>query len=566
MIGFFFRQLRHARRYNKILSVLIKYGFDDYVAYLEENHRFPLIRKIISRQRFKQAVNYSKWEKMRKVCEELGPTFVKFGQIISNRPDLLPDDLINELKKLQDSVPPFPYKQVEEILHKEFGKPVEKLYASFDPTPIASASMAQVHKAVMHDGTIVAVKVQRPGIKVMISQDILIMRDIAKMLARRIPSLKQFDAEGLVEAFADSIQKELDFIHESWNLQRFRHQFREDPEVYVPNYYKELSSGKVITQDFIFGVKISDIEKIKAQNLDPKILAKRTLSSFYRQLFDYGFFHADPHAGNIIAQENNIVAYLDFGMMGSIMKRDMENLGNLILAIEEKNVKRIIRYIHFLGDISIINDSRQLEFDVHEFVGKYSAAQSEKYQDNISDILLELKDIIIKHNLKVPAHFFLLTRAMVSAEGIVRQLDPELSLTDEIRPYIISMIKKDHGLISFGRKFYNFANEFSSYMEDFPNDLRQVMRMAKNGQFKVDLQHKGVDPMIYTMEKVSRQMVLTILIASFLVGSALLVVSQVPPLWYGMSAWAWFGFGIVFVLLVLMISSLSNYYRPEKED
>ncbi|MFN3342995.1 MAG: ABC1 kinase family protein, partial [Flavobacteriales bacterium] len=202
MIGFFFRQLRHARRYNKILSVLIKYGFDDYVAYLEENHRFPLIRKIISRQRFKQAVNYSKWEKMRKVCEELGPTFVKFGQIISNRPDLLPDDLINELKKLQDSVPPFPYKQVEEILHKEFGKPVEKLYASFDPTPIASASMAQVHKAVMHGGTIVAVKVQRPGIKVMISQDILIMRDIAKMLARRIPSLKQFDAEGLVEAFA----------------------------------------------------------------------------------------------------------------------------------------------------------------------------------------------------------------------------------------------------------------------------------------------------------------------------------------------------------------------------
>lgn len=563
MIGFFFRQLRHVRRYNQILSVLVKYGFDDYVAYLEETHRFPLIRKLISKSRFKRAVGLNKWEKMRKVCEELGPTYVKFGQIVSNRPDLVPEPLILELQKLQDSVPPFPYKEVEEIIKKEFGKSIEELYLEFEPTPIASASMAQVHRAKLKDGTLVAVKVQRPNIRQIISQDVKIMRDIAEMLSNRIPSLKQFDAVGLVENFADSIQKELDFIHESWNLQRFKYQFKDDPEVYVPNFYKELSSSKVITQDFIQGVKISDLEKIKARNLDAKVLGKRVLVSFYKQLFDYGFFHADPHAGNLIAQDGNIVAYLDFGMMGSIMKRDMENLGNLILAIEEGNVKRIIRYVHFLGDISIINDSRQLEFDIHEFVGKYSV--SEKYQENISDMLLDLKDIIIKHNLKVPAHFFLLTRAMVSAEGIVRQLDPDLSLTEEIKPFIINMIKKDHGIGSFGKRFFNFANEFGAYMEDFPNDLRQVMKMAKSGQFKVDLQHKGVDPFIYTMERLTRQMVLTILIASFLVGSALLVVANVPPLWYGMSSWAWVGFGIVFALMAMMITSISNTYRPKDE-
>jgi ubiquinone biosynthesis protein len=296
------------------------------------------------------------------------------------------------------------------------------------------------------------------------------------------------------------------------------------------------------------------------KGLDRKIIAKRAINSFYQQLFEYGFFHADPHAGNLMAMDNNRVAYLDFGMMGSIMRRDMENLGNLILAIEDGNIKRIIKYIHFLGDITLINDSRQLEFDVHEFVGKYSV--TEKYQDNISEILLDLKDIIIKHELKVPAHFFLLTRAMVSVEGIVRKLDPELSLTDEVRPYIINMIKKDHGITSIGKRLWNFATEFGSYMEDFPNDLRQFMKMAKNGQIKVDLNHRGVDPMIYTVERVTRQMVLTILIASFMVGSALLVVSEVPPLWYGMSAWAWFGFGFAFVLVVMMIASLSNRYRP----
>jgi len=422
MIGFFFRQLKHIRRYNKILSVLLRYGFDDYVAYLEENHRFPLIRKIISKQRFKRAVNLNKWEKMRMVCEDLGPTYVKFGQIISNRPDLLPEALIMELQKLQDSVPPFPYKDVEEILLKEFGKPIRDLYKEFDPKPIASASIAQVHKAILHDGTIVAVKVQRPNIKQIIIEDIKIMRDMAEMLSRRIPSLRSFDAVGLVDNFADSIQKELDFIHESWNLQRFKHQFRNDPEIFVPNYYKELSSAKVITQDFIQGFKISDTEKMLEKGLDRKIIAKRAINSFYQQLFEFGFFHADPHAGNLMAMDNNRVAYLDFGMMGSIMRRDMENLGNLILAIEDGNIKRIIKYIHFLGDISLINDSRQLEFDVHEFVGKYSV--TEKYQDNISEILLDLKDIIIKHELKVPAHFFLLTRAMVSVEGILRKLDP----------------------------------------------------------------------------------------------------------------------------------------------
>lgn len=560
MIGFFFRQLKHIRRYNKILSVLLRYGFDDYVAYLEENHRFPLIRKIISKQRFKRAVNLNKWEKMRMVCEDLGPTYVKFGQIISNRPDLLPEALIMELQKLQDSVPPFPYKDVEEILLKEFGKPIRDLYKEFDPKPIASASMAQVHKAILHDGTIVAVKVQRPNIKQIIIEDIKIMRDMAEMLSRRIPSLRSFDAVGLVDNFADSIQKELDFIHESWNLQRFKHQFRNDPEIFVPNYYKELSSAKVITQDFIQGFKISDTEKMLEKGLDRKIIAKRAINSFYQQLFEFGFFHADPHAGNLMAMDNNRVAYLDFGMMGSIMRRDMENLGNLILAIEDGNIKRIIKYIHFLGDITLINDSRQLEFDVHEFVGKYSV--TEKYQDNISEILLDLKDIIIKHELKVPAHFFLLTRAMVSVEGIVRKLDPELSLTDEVRPYIINMIKKDHGITSIGKRLWNFATEFGSYMEDFPNDLRQFMKMAKNGQIKVDLNHRGVDPMIYTVERVTRQMVLTILIASFMVGSALLVVSEVPPLWYGMSAWAWFGFGLAFVLVIMMIASLSNRYRP----
>lgn len=563
MAGFFFRQLSHIRRYNKILSVLVKFGFDDYVSYLEENHRFPLIRKMISRSRYKRAMKYSKWEKMRMVCEELGPTFVKFGQIVSTRPDLVPEDLINELQKLQDAVPPFPYKDVQLIFKGEFGKDVHELFSEFNETPIASASMAQVHKAIMHDGTVVAVKVQRPGIRKIITEDIKIMRDIAAMLSKRIPSLKHFDAVGLVENFADSIQKELDFIHESWNLQRFDAQFKDDEHIFVPKYYKALSSAKVITQDFIDGVKITRLDALASLGIDRKVLAKRFIESFYRQIFEFGYFHADPHSGNLIAMKGNIVAYLDFGMMGSIMRRDLENLGNLILAIEEGNVKRIIRYIHYLGDVSIINDSRQLEFDVHEFVGKYSI--SDKYQDNISDMLLDLKDIILKHHLKVPAHFFLLTRAMVNAEGVVRQLDPDLSLTEEVRPYIVKMITKDHGVMSFGRRFMNFASEFGNYMEDFPHDLRQFMKMAKNGEIKVDLEHKGVDPMIYTLEKVSKQMILTVIIAALLVGSSLLVVSHIEPIWYGMSVWAWAGFAISFVLFLMMIPTL-RYHHPQNDE
>ena len=261
--------------------------------------------------------------------------------------------------------------------------------------------------------------------------------------------------------------------------------------------------------------------------------------------------------------KDNVVAYLDFGMMGSIMRRDLENLGNLIMSIEDGNIKKIIRYIHYLGDVSTINDSRQLEFDVHEFVGKYKV--SEKYQDNLSDMLLDLKDIILKHELKVPAHFFLLTRAMVNAEGVVRQLDPDLSLTAEIRPYIVKMITKDHGLLGIGKRFMNFATEFGSYMEDFPHDLRQFMKMAKNGEIKVDLEHKGVDPFIHTIEKVTKQMILTVIIASLLIGSALLVVSKVEPIWYGMSSWAWFGFSMAFLLFLMLLPSLRAYTHKDKD-
>jgi ubiquinone biosynthesis protein len=555
MIGFYFRQLRHVRRYNQILSVLIKYGFDDYVTYLEETHRFPLFRKILSRFRKKSAIKFSKWEKMRKVCEELGPTFVKFGQILSSRPDLIPDELALELQKLQDSVPPFPSYEVVEILEREFGKPVEELFHSFEMVPIASASMAQVHRAVLRNGKVVAVKVQRPGIQKTIRQDILIMRDIAVMLSKRIPSLNQFDAVGLVNNFAESINKELDFIHETWSMQRFMLLYRTDEKIFVPKTHKELCSAKVITQDFVVGKKITDIKSIVEEGLDPNELGLRVIRSFYQQIFEFGFFHADPHPGNLFAMKNNVVGYLDFGMMGSIMHRDLENLGNLILAIEEGNIKRIIRYVHFLGDITQINDSRALEFDVHEFVGKYSV--QDRYQENISDMLLDLKDIILKHHLKVPAHFFLLTRAMVNAEGIVRQLNPNVSLADEIRPFIIGMIRKDHGFKAFGKRMVNFASDFSAYLEDFPHDLKQVMTMIKNGEIRVDLEHKGIDPFLFTLERLTRQMILTVMISSLVIGSSLLVISNVQPVWYGMSAWAWFGFSGALVLLIIMITSKS---------
>lgn len=531
------RNFKSISRYNQILRVLIKYGFEDLVNYLEENKQYTFIHKFIPKATKKHVAKYSKWAKMRLVCEELGPTFVKFGQILSNRPDLVPLELTFELEKLQDNVPPMSESAAKQVVETELKDKVENLFAWFEPMPFASASMAQVHKVTLNSGKRIALKIQRAGIQEIIIEDIKVMYKIADVLERKIPAVRNFDPVGLVKNFEDSILKELDFVHESINVQRFYNNLAKDDSLdqfaQAPRVYPAFTTPKVLALEFISGIKIDKINELIAKEFDTKVIARRLAISYFKQIFEYGFFHADPHPGNLLVVPNGHICYLDFGMMGSMLPRDISIFGKLFISITNKDVKNIIKALQQLSNNAPIPDMRSFEFDINEFVEKYYVRDIQ--ENEMSTILLELKDIIIVHGLKVPTYFFLFARSLVTLEGVIDKLDPTLEQFEIVRPYLMKSAAKRYNPVAMGKKVINSIVEFTNYVEEFPTDLKNAIRKINSGQIKVDLTHKGIDPMVHTLQRITKQLITAFIMVALIVSAALFIIFEIHPLWKGIS-------------------------------
>lgn len=556
---------RSAARYNQILKVLLKYGFEDLVYYLEKYKKYGFVRSLVPRASRKHALAFNKWEKMRLVCEELGPTFVKFGQIMSNHTELIPANLILELEKLQDKVPPMPEKLAKEMVESELKGDVDELFAWFDSTPFASASMAQVHLVTLHSGKRVALKIQRPGIKETIIQDIKLMYNIAEILAKRIPSLKSFDPVGLVRNFEQAIMKELDFIHESINVQRFYNNITQDQShdqyAHAPKVYQEFTTDKVLALEFMSGIKIDHIAALKEKDLDPKIIAHRLTKTYFKQIFDYGFFHADPHPGNLLVLPNSHICYLDFGMMGSMLPRDIQTFGQLFLSITRRDVNKIIKALQRLSNNQAIENIRELEYDINEFVEKHYVRAIHK--NEMSTIMLELKDIIVAHGLKVPAHFYLFARSLVTIEGVIQKLDPDLDQFAMVRPYLLKVISKKFSPTKIGEKTLNSLYELGNYMEEFPRDLKNAIRKINSGLVKVDITHKGIDPMVHTIHRVTKQIITAFIMSALIVGATLFIISETQPLWGSFSV---IGIVCIIIAAILAIGMLRDLRKGDHDD
>lgn len=552
------RKFRSISRYNQIIKVLVKYGFEDLVDYIEENKKYTYLQKIIPKASKKHATQYSKWAKMRLVCEELGPTFVKFGQILSNRPDLVPLELTIELEKLHDNVPPMPNDVAKKIVETELNDTVENLFAWFEPAPFASASIAQVHRATLHSGKRVALKVQRSGIQEVIGEDIKAMYKIADILERRMPSLKSFDPVGLVKNFEDSILKEIDFINESVNIQRFYNNLKNDTSLdqyaEAPKVYQSLTTTKVLTLEFISGIKINQVEELIANDIDTKVIAKRLTVSFFKQIFVYGFFHADPHPGNLLVLPNNHICYLDFGMMGSMLPRDISIFGKLFISITNRDVNNIIKTLQQLSNNVSIENMRDLEYDINEFVEKYYVR--EVHENEMSTVLLDLKDIIIAHGLKVPTYFFLFARSLVTLEGVLSKLDPKLEQFEIVKPYLRKSVTEKYNPIKIGKKVVNSVVEIADYMEEFPSDLKNAIRKINTGQVKVDLTHKGIDPMVHTLQRITKQLITAFIMVALIIGATLLIIFEISPMWKGVSVIGILSFSLAVFLGFGMLSNI----------
>ncbi len=528
-IGLVNRTYRHINRYRQIITVLIKYGFGDLVSETNLAKYINLGKKFIPWKKDKKTESLSRWERVRKVLEELGPTFIKLGQIMSNRPDLLPKELIYELEKLQDSVPQFSGKDAQKLVENELGKPIYEIFKNFETCPIASASVSQVHRAELIDGEEIVVKVQRPGIEHIIEIDLEIMLHFANLTEKYISGMDILSPINIIKEFEKSIKKEIDFTIEASNIERFGRNFQDDMTIYVPKVYRDYSTKKILTMEFIDGIKVSNIDAILGTGNDPKIIGSRSADLVLKQVFEHGFFHADPHPGNILVLNNNVICFLDFGMMGICLPKHKEYLSNIIVGVVKKDPKIITKSLIKFSYIDNIKNIDELEYQISVLIEQYSYKSLKDL--NIGDCLRQLIKLILEFKIKTAPDMYLLMKALITVEGVGRKLDPDFNAVEHIEPFAKKILKERMNPLKLTKDIYLSMIEFAFFLRDFPSEIKTIFEQIKHGQLKLKFEHRGLEPMLKTHERISNRIAFAIVLASLIVGSSLIILSGIPPKW-----------------------------------
>jgi len=530
-IGLIGRTYRHINRYREIITVLFKHGFGDLITNSQIEKYLDSGKKFIPNKKIEKTTSLSRWERIRMVLEELGPTFIKFGQIMSNRPDILPEPLLFELEKLQDSVPPMPNEEAEKMIEQELGKPISELFKKFDINPIASASIAQVYRAELFSGEKVAVKVQRTGIQKIIETDLEIMFHLSLLMEKYITEMEILNPVETVKEFERSIRKEIDFNIEASHIERFGRNFQTDLSIYVPEVYKDYSTKKILTMEFIEGIKVSNLKALREAGNDPLLIADQGCDLILKQIFEHGFFHADPHPGNILILKDNITCFLDFGMMGTLLPKYQDYLGNIIVGVVNKDSKKITETLLRLTGTYNIENRDQLEQRVSELVNQYAYISLKEIK--IGEYLNKLFRMLIDFKLRLPSDFYLLSKALITIEGVGTKLNPDFDMVKHIEPFAKNLLKKRLDPVKLAKDLYSSVAEFRLLLKDFPYEIREIIRQIKTGKLKVEFEHKGLEPMLVTHDQISNRIAFAIVLAALIIGSSLIVLSKIPPLWNG---------------------------------
>jgi ubiquinone biosynthesis protein len=541
-------------RYGEIISVFIKYGFGDVIAGLNlkkyvaftwwpwgPKHVAPL------------EMPHSHWERVRLAIEELGPTFIKFGQFLSNRPDLVPAELIDELIKLQDSVKAFPRDEALVILEKAYKKPVDKVFICFPQEPIASASVSQVYRARLKNGDDVAVKVQRPNIKQIVATDLDILKHLAGLIERHNKGLAALHLLEVVGEFGQTLNKELDFSLEATTMERFRADFKDTKEYYVPKVYSTVSTDAVLVTEFVEGIKVSDVDSLIKANLNPTDIARVGVNLVLKQIFTNGFFHADPHPGNILILKDGRFCFLDYGAVGIISASLRHHLGVILYGVIYKDPQRIIRTLSQLAMQRIVNIDR-LEYEVTEIIEQYSSISLKDIK--VRDLFDRFGRITTENHLRFVPGFYLLFKALITIEGVGLLLDPTFNLTHEVEPYARRLMRDNPRLKYLPFDVYFTLMDMASLLKDLPFEVKDLMRMVKAGETRIQFEHRGLDSLATKLDQIVNRIVFAVVLASLIIGSSVVIHSGMPPFIHGVPLIGVLGFGIAGLLAVWLLFSM----------
>jgi len=498
------------RRFSQISRVLVRHGYGFVFDVRRDRREKKGLQEFL-------APNFG--VRLRRTLDDLGPTFVKFGQVLSTRSDILPEGVLSELQKLQDSAKPMPAGVAQEIVEGELGAPVDEVFASFDPVPLGSASIGQVHRAVLRGGERVAVKVQRPDAPLRVGGDLELMRDFATFLDQRFGRNLFVDVRGLVAEFEVVISRELDYTAEAENARRFAADFA-GTQVIIPEVYLGLSTSKVLTEEYIEGTKFRDIRPLVLSPSERRRVATMGADAIFKMAFEDGFFHGDPHPSNLLLTPGGDLALLDFGMVGYMSQGDIEALSGLFIAVIQRDAPAALRALERLGVRYATEIRGDLIRDLREFLNKYSGLSVGEV--TLGQALSELIALARRYRLRMPPVFPLLTKALVTAEGLARTIDPTINVYEVARPYAQRLLSERYRPEAVIDVVEEHALEYARYVEDVPEQIRLLMTELSDGELEVQLKHGGLDELLGSVDVLANRLVFAVITAALFIGSSML--------------------------------------------
>ena len=558
-IGAINKTYRHLNRYQRILRVLFKYGFSDVLERLHIDQYLESGLQMINRKPREQIDKLSRPERLRMSLEELGPTFIKFGQVLSTRSDFIPPEYLFELAKLQDDVPPFSYEEVESIFLAEMGHKPEELFAEFTREPVAAASIGQAHEGVLRDGDKVVVKVQRPEIEKIIAVDLEILAHIAALMEKYLEELQGHRPTSIVEEFARTISKEIDYSVEIGNIERFAKQFERNKTIYVPKVYRDLSCERILTMENIQGLKASDVDKLRKQGADLPLVAERGTNLIMEQIFVHGFFHADPHPGNVFILPDNLICFLDFGMMGRLSRQNRDDFTDLVLYIVARNERKVMESVLKLTNHYEDINRDALSRDLSEMLDRYLYLPLKELE--AGKILQDLLELVSRHQIFFKPNFYLMMKAITTVEGVGRILDPDLELLKLAQPFM-KKVKSDRLRLNRIAEEAGLAtSEYVDLLRDLPEELRSILSQLRQGRMKLEFEHRGLSDLRVALDQVSNRISFAIVLASLIIGSSLIILSGIPPKWNDIPIIGLIGFLLAGVMGFWLLLSILRHGR-----
>jgi len=539
----------HIRRLEEITRTLAKYGFVELIELLRGSSN-ATVRHFVS-EFFPRTPKEPLGVRLRMVLEELGPTFIKFGQLLSSRADMLPRDVLEEMEKLQDDVPPFAYEEVQEILDRELGG-ASKVFASIDKKPLAAASIGQVHRARLKTGESVIIKVQRPGIEELVEADLVVLANLASWFESHFPETRFYQPAEFVRQFGQTLRRELDFLHEARSAERFRKNFQGDKTIYVPKVYPEFTTKHVLVMEYIEGVKLTRCASFPLSRR--KKIVERGSRAVLKEVLVFGFFQGDPHPGNLLVMKNDVIGVVDFGMTGFIDAPTREKTADFFAALIQKDTQKLVDYFLSAGVISPDSNVEEFKSDLTEVIEQYYDFPIQEMR--LDEIVRDLAALIRTYKVRMHPKAMLLLRLLVTLEGVGRRLYPEFNTVTAAKPLVEELLRERARPHYILKKSLGRFSTVSDALAKIPAQFSSVLGKAESGNLDVNIEHHGLEQPVFQLDKTINKVALALIVAALIMASSILMAVQIKPLIYGYSLLGLAGMVVALLLGFTLVASI----------